>query len=274
MRRTLIVIFATILPELFGLNLLGEASYFLQMAGMEHTMSFIMMILGVILGLLANFTSFYTLLKFGRRILTNVTLAIVTVTWLSVGIAGCFPRGDGVANYTAAGMMIVIVVSGVGAWPASYVVTAETSSLRLRSKTQGISWLLGGIGRCAFDVTTPFLYNKDAADLGSKTGFVYFGTAIVATVISFFFVPELKGRSTVEIDRMFEQRLPTRQFRKYQKVSGSGSDDALPLHRDLDSGILSTAYDAGSLQDDLALAAMPSTSTGESFEPLRKRPTF
>ena len=99
LRRTLIVLFANILPELFGLTLLGNASYFLQMAGMAHSMSFIIMILGVVLGLAANIGSFWTLLKFGRRLLINVTVAIVNIVWLSVGVAGCFPESTAVAKF-------------------------------------------------------------------------------------------------------------------------------------------------------------------------------
>lgn len=98
LRRTLIVLFANILPELFGLTLLGNASYFLQQAGMDHTMSFVIMILGVVLGLASNVGSFWTLLKFGRRLLINVTMAIITVVWGTIGISGCFGESTAIAK--------------------------------------------------------------------------------------------------------------------------------------------------------------------------------
>jgi MFS family permease len=96
LRRTMIVVFANIIEELFGLTLLGHVSYFLQLIGLSHSASFIILILGVLLGLISNIGSFWTLLKFGRRILTLITLSVVTVFWLSMGIAGCF-SGTGVA---------------------------------------------------------------------------------------------------------------------------------------------------------------------------------
>ena len=44
-----------------------------------------------------------------------------------------------VANFVAAAMIAIIgVVCGMGCWPASYAVMGETSSLRMRAKTQGV----------------------------------------------------------------------------------------------------------------------------------------
>lgn len=90
LRRTLIVIFGNTLEELFGLALLGNVSYFLQLIGLSHSASFMILILGVLLGLFANIGSFWTLLKFGRRVLILVTLSIVAVFWGTMGVAGCF----------------------------------------------------------------------------------------------------------------------------------------------------------------------------------------
>ena len=95
-RRTLIAIFANVVPELFGLTLLGHVSYFLQLIGLSHMASFILLLLGVVLGLFANFGSFWTLLRFGRRLLILVSLAAVSIIWLTIGIAGCF-SGSAVA---------------------------------------------------------------------------------------------------------------------------------------------------------------------------------
>ena len=90
LKRTLIVVFANTIPELFGLTLIGQASYFLQILGLSHSISFIILVLGVVLGLIANFGSWWTLLRFGRRLLMLVTLGVVSVVWLAIGIAGVF----------------------------------------------------------------------------------------------------------------------------------------------------------------------------------------
>jgi MFS family permease len=89
-RRTFIVAFASLLPQMFGLQLLANASYFMQIVGMSSTNSLIFLILGIGLGLIANVVSLWTLNAFGRRSLILGTLAAAMILWLAMGIAGCF----------------------------------------------------------------------------------------------------------------------------------------------------------------------------------------
>ena len=89
-RRTLIVIFANLLPQLFGLKLLSLVSYFIQVVGMEANLSLIMLIVGIIAGVIANIASLWTLKSFGRRPLCISTLVIAAVFWASMGISGFF----------------------------------------------------------------------------------------------------------------------------------------------------------------------------------------
>lgn len=90
-RRTLIVMFASSLPQVFGLTLLSKASYFAQVIGMESTLSVLVLILGIVCGLFANICSMYVLLRVGRRTLIIWSLCILTVIWGAMGIAGVWP---------------------------------------------------------------------------------------------------------------------------------------------------------------------------------------
>lgn len=108
------------------------------------------------------------------------------------------------------------MTGGLGIWPASYAVTAETSSLQLRAKSQGIAWFSNGITSGIFSIILPYIYNPDEGNLGGKTGFVMAGFTIVAVVVTWLWVPEMKGRSHLEIDQMFELGLPTRAFKKWR----------------------------------------------------------
>lgn len=89
-RRTFIIIFANLLPQIFGLKLLSLVSYFMQVVGMDPDLSLIMLIVGIIIGVIANVASLWTLKSFGRRPLSIVTLVIAAVFWASMGVAGCF----------------------------------------------------------------------------------------------------------------------------------------------------------------------------------------
>lgn len=88
LRRTLIVIFANLLPNIFGLTLLAKASYFAQVVGMRANLSLMILVIGIFCGFLANLASIWILSRVGRRPLIIVTLSILSLLWLSMGISG------------------------------------------------------------------------------------------------------------------------------------------------------------------------------------------
>ncbi|KAL0943362.1 maltose permease (alpha glucoside transporter) [Colletotrichum truncatum] len=214
LRRTLIVMFANSLPNFFGLTLLSKSSYFVQVVGMKANLSVIVLILGLVCGLIANIASVWILSKIGRRKLITSTLAVLTVIWTAMGIAGCF-SGPVTVWYTAMSLIAVVIVAGLGVWPASHVVGAETSALHLRSKAQGIGWFTAGANNSIFGFVLPYIFNPDKGNLKAKTGFVYAGLCALGLVVSFLCIPEMKGRTPAEIDRMFESKLPARKFRHW-----------------------------------------------------------
>ena len=109
-------------------------------------------------------------------------------------------------------MMLVITICGLGAWPASFVVASETSALHLRAKAQGIGWFIAGLTSGIAGFVLPYIFNPDQGNLRAKTGFVYAGFCALGVVIAWFSVPEMKGRTHDEIDRLFELKTPTRRF--------------------------------------------------------------
>ena len=113
-------------------------------------------------------------------------------------------------------MMLTIVVCGVGVWPASFAVAAETSALQLRAKTQGMGWAVSSFSVAASGIALPYIFNPDAGNLRGKVGFAYVGTCVMGVIISWFLVPEMKGRTVGEIDQMFEHKLNTREFRRWE----------------------------------------------------------
>lgn len=115
--------------------------------------------------------------------------------------------------------MIIVVTCGVGVWPASYAIVVETSSLRLRARSQGIGVLVSQLANVVFQIILPYIYNVDAGNLKGMTGFVLAGMCGVATVLCWFYIPEMKGRTAAEIDHMFDKRLPTRSFKRYSEAS-------------------------------------------------------
>ena len=88
LRRTLIVALAEFVPLLFGLQLLGSASYFLQQIGMESSTSVLLQVVGIGIGTLASCVTFYTLSRFGRRKMLLMGLTAISIIWCGVGFSG------------------------------------------------------------------------------------------------------------------------------------------------------------------------------------------
>lgn len=60
--------------------------------------------------------------------------------------------------------------------------------------------------------TCPYLINDKYANLGGKVGFVYGSLNMMMVVLTFFFIPELKGRTLEEVDQLFASGAPLRKF--------------------------------------------------------------
>lgn len=203
-RRTFIVMFAGCIEFFFGLSLLSSVSYFLQQMDMASGKSILFLICGIVIGTIANLGSSWTISHFGRRQLITTSFLITAGLWGVMGFAGINQLSW--TAWFAGGLCTgIIVVCGLGCWPASYAVLGETSSLRLRSKTMSLGSTMNSLTGILANFVLPFLYNPDALDLGAKTGFVFAGLSLIGALLTYFFVPELKGRSALEIEHFFEK---------------------------------------------------------------------
>ncbi|KAH6887659.1 general substrate transporter [Thelonectria olida] len=227
LRRTMIAILANIIPALFGLDLLSNAPVFLQSFGMASGPSLLLMIAGVVAGMFANAGGMWIMSRVGRRNMTLISMGAAGLLWGGMGISG-FWTGD-VAVWIAGGLMItIIVVCGLGCWPAGYAIMGEVSSLQLRAPTQGVGGVAAQGSSIAMSVVLPYIFNPDSADLGAKTGFLYFGLCAVGVGLTWLWVPEMKGRSLMELDQMFQMKLSTRKFKQW-KGSNYLPQEASPL---------------------------------------------
>ncbi|PYH39699.1 MFS general substrate transporter [Aspergillus neoniger CBS 115656] len=207
-RRTIIVMFANLIPSFFGLPLLSKTRYFLQLVGMEHHRSFLFLQAGIGLGLAANLISMQTLSRFGRVPLIIVSLSVSTLAWMC----------QWSFRYTGITLVTVIAACGIGAWPASYAIGGEASSLQLPAKSPGLGWFVSGLTSVGFNLILPYIFNPDRGTLRGKTGFVCAGFSAIALVGAWLYVPEMKDRTPSEIDDMFEAVVPARQFRKWSPL--------------------------------------------------------
>jgi MFS family permease len=222
LRRTFIVMWANCLTAIFGLQLLAKASYFLQLINMAPSTSIIFLTLGVVTGLGANFASIWVMARVGRRPLVLYTMSATALFWLSMGVANSTPIRPAVTWWTAACMMLTIFVAGLGVWPASFAIAAETSSLQLRAKTQGIGWFVNALASTVAGLVLPYEFNPDQGNLRGKVGYVFAASTALGVAVSWWVVPEMKGRGVREIDRMFEEGIAARGFKGWKEERREG----------------------------------------------------
>ncbi|KAM0670263.1 hypothetical protein MY8738_005428 [Beauveria namnaoensis] len=231
LRRTMVVLFTSVLPQMFGLSLLSQASYFGQVVGIEAKVSLVLLIAGVLTGCIANLVSMWSIGRFGHRTLSLVGLTGCGILWLSMGIAGSIARNMAVAWFCSAILILVTACAGLTVWPATYAVGSEVSTLHLRAKAQGAGWLFSSAFSAGFGLGLPYIYNPDAGDLRAMVGYVFAAFCFISLVITWLYVPEMKGRTASEIDRMFDLNLKSKDFKhwradaslKSDKYSGSSS---------------------------------------------------
>jgi len=215
-RRTWIVFMANLYPAIFGLELISKSSYFLQTIGMKSNISLMILIGGIVAGIAANVLGIWILSRVGRRKVIIISLAAASVLWLASGIAGIF-RGVSVAYVTAGVLIGITIACGSGVWPGAYAVMGETSSLAMRAKSQALGGVVQQASSTVMSVVLPYVYNPDAGNAGAKTGFLYVGTCAMGVAMTFFLLPEMKGRSIGDIDEMFELKLKTREFKGWRR---------------------------------------------------------
>lgn len=214
-RRMRIVIFASIVQQFHGLTFVSNGTYFMIIAGLSPSSSIVVLEIASGLSLVAIMVSWVLVNYVGRRRAMMGCTAWLAVVWLSIGIAGFF-SSQAALWYMGIMINMVMVFFNVGAGPVIPIIVSETSTVQLRAKANAIGFMCNGFASWLFNFCVPYIFNADEGNLGGKTGLIFAGLCTVAWVIFFFDLPEMKNRTYLQLDEMFENKVKTRQFRKYQ----------------------------------------------------------
>lgn len=110
---------------------------------------------------------------------------------------------------------------------------AESSSSRVKEKTSLLAGSISVITTFVTSFTLPYLLNPPYAALGGKVGYIYGSICLAITVLAFFYIPEMKGRSLEEIDQLFAMGIPTRKFKSTRLSSATETADEAAQKPDL-----------------------------------------
>ncbi|ORX40002.1 general substrate transporter [Kockovaella imperatae] len=155
----------------------------------------------------------------GRRIVLMATSAFCGTCLLSVAsittAAGGSPPTSSMQRASIALIFLWNFGFGVQS-PLIWITTAEAAPTRNRERVLASATFFGfGISLLIASVS-PFIQDEDAGNLGSKIGFLWGTFSLVNLVWVYLVVPEMKGLSLEQLDYLYANNTPTRQFKGFK----------------------------------------------------------
>ncbi|KAH8705388.1 MFS maltose permease MalP [Talaromyces proteolyticus] len=214
LRRTEVACLIWAAQNLCGAGLMSYSTVFYERAGLAVSQSFNMSIGQYAIGFCGTVFSWFLMTHFGRRSLYVGGLAILTLLLLIVGFISIAPESNSTAWATGSMLLVYTFFYDSSVGPVCYSLVAEMPSTRLRIKTVALARNLYNCFSILNGVIIPYMLNVDAWNWRGRAGFFWGGLALLCWVWSFWRLPEPKGRTYAEMDKLFEQKVPARKFAK------------------------------------------------------------
>ncbi len=188
-------------------------AYFFQQAGIKEPFIATVSVNSVLVAFVA--ISFYTTDRVGRRPLLVYGGMLMVPLLFIIGAILKLPKTTAHGSAMIAMSCLWVAVYSSSAGPLGFTFLADCSTAILRAKTANMSALIFALFSLITTYCTPIMLaapNFGAAD----TMFFYGATSFIFCIVMWFVIPETKNRSYVELDEMFELKVPTRKFATYE----------------------------------------------------------
>ncbi|KAL2841858.1 putative MFS monosaccharide transporter [Aspergillus pseudoustus] len=208
LRRTLVGIFLQMFQQWTGVNFIFYyGTTFFQSVGMSN--SFLMSTIMNIVNVCSTPIAFWTIERFGRRTLLLWGAVLMCICEFIVAIVGTADEGSKAANTCLIVFTCVYIFGFASTWgPSAWVLIGEIFPLPIRAKGVALSTASNWLWNCIISTVTPFMVDADKGNLKVKVFFVWGGCLIFCYLFAYFLVPETKGLSLEQIDRMLEETSP------------------------------------------------------------------
>ena len=171
--------------------------------------------------------SFYLVERLGRRtILVWGALGMVVCQFVVAAVGTALPTNDNAIRALIAFICIYIFFFASTWGPGAWVVIGEIFPIPIRSRGVGLSTASNWLWNAIISVITPYMVGEKYGHLGSKVFFIWGSLCAACFIYSYFLIPETKGLSLEQVDRMFEETTP-RQSSKWVPHSTFAADMGL-----------------------------------------------
>ncbi|KAL9090283.1 MAG: hypothetical protein Q9165_005315, partial [Trypethelium subeluteriae] len=180
---------------------------FFQNAGLSN--AFIISVITNVVNVASTPISFWAIEKFGRRPLLIYGAVAMVVCEFVVAIVGTADAGSKAANDCLIVFVCFYIFFFASTWgPGAWVLIGEVFPLPIRAKGVALGTASNWFWNCIIGVITPYMVDKDSGNLGSKVFFVWGSTCALCALFAYLMVPETKGLSLEQVDKMLEETTP------------------------------------------------------------------
>lgn len=115
------------------------------------------------------------------------------------------------ANFCLIVFVCLYIFFFASTWgPAAWVVIGEIFQLEIRAKGVALSTASNWFWNCIVAVIIPYIVDPDEGNLGGKVFFIWGTTCALCAGFAYVFVPETKGLTLEQVDRMMAEVEPTK----------------------------------------------------------------
>lgn len=177
---------------------------------------FIITVVAMALNLAGTIVNPFIVDRIGRRPLAlGGIVALLVIDVVAGGLA--FSSSKGALTGIVAMSCIFNFVWALTYSPLSFVVPAEVAKPRLRNPTMAYTIMWSQLTLLIANFALPQLTAADAANLGAKTYLFFAGCMLIWLVLTYFFLPETRGRTFAEIEALFEAKVPARKWGQHSQ---------------------------------------------------------
>ncbi|KAL5350704.1 hypothetical protein ACLOAV_004273 [Pseudogymnoascus australis] len=210
-RRTILGIVLQMMQQLTGINFIFYFGtvFFTSLDTIDNP--FLISLVTTLVNVLSTPLAFWIVERFGRRRILIIGAMGMIIAQFIVGIIGVTAG----SNANAVKAMIAFICINISffatTWgPSAWVVIGEIFPLPIRSRGVGLSTASNWFWNCIIAVITPYLVGteKGQANLGAKVFFMWGALCCTSLAFAYFLVPETKGLSLEQVDKMLEETTP------------------------------------------------------------------
>ncbi|KAF2464250.1 general substrate transporter [Lindgomyces ingoldianus] len=207
-RRVMLGIAMQMMQQWTGVNFIFYyGTTFFQQVGLKN--AFVISMITTAVNVASTPISFWTVEKLGRRALLIYGAIGMLVCEFIIAIVGTADAGSQAANYCLIIFTCFYIFFFASTWgPAAWVVIGEIFPLPIRAKGVALSTASNWLWNFVIGEITPYMVDSDEGNLKSKVFFVWGATCTLCVFFAYFFVPETKGLSLEQVDRMLEETTP------------------------------------------------------------------